>query len=69
MTTKGADFLVAQLNPIFRKSRSMIRVLKVDTDNEDIMMNNMFRATLYRVHYGSKNVIEVTHEIMENARG
>lgn len=69
MKTETANFLVNQLNPIFKKSKSFIRRLEVDTDNEDIKMVNLFRATLYRVHYGSMNMIEVTHEIMENARG
>ena len=69
MTTDKANFLVEQLNPIFKKSTSFIRKLKVDYDNEDILMINLCKATLYRVHYGSKNVIEVAFEIMENARG
>lgn len=69
MKTETANFLVNQLNPIFKKSTSFIRKLEIDSDNEDIKMVNLFQATLYRVHYGSRNMIEVTHEIMENARG
>lgn len=69
MTTKKAEFLVEQLNPIFKRSTSIIRRLAIDHDNEDIMMINLCTAILYRVHYGSKNIIEVTYEIMENARG
>lgn len=69
MRTEAATFLVEQLNPIFKKSKSFIRNLEIDFDNQDIKMNNLFKATMYRVHYGSKNAIEVTHEIMENALG
>lgn len=68
MKTATADFLVEQLNPIFKKSKSYIRKLKVDYDNQDIMMDNLFKATIYRVHYGNKNVVDVVYEIMENAR-
>ena len=68
MKTDTANFLVEQLNPLFRKSKSYIRKLKVDADNQDIMMDNLFKATIYRVHYGSKKIVDVVYEIMENAR-
>lgn len=67
MKTKTAYFLVEQLSPIFKKSTSIIRKLKVDEDNEDIEMINMFNATLYRVNYSSRNMFQVTREITENA--
>ena len=69
MKTEYANFLVDQLNPIFKKSKSFIRKLEVDADNEDIKMVNLFKATLYRVHYGNRNVIDVAYEIMDNVRG
>lgn len=68
MKTETANFLVNQLNPVLKQSHSFIRRLRVDYDNEDIEMLNLFKATIYRVPYGSRNIIEVMNEISENAR-
>ena len=67
MKTEKAQFLTEQLNPLLKKSGGYIRKLKVDPDNEQIELRNLFDATLHRVDYRGRHTLDVLHEIVENA--
>ena len=69
MSDSKALFLINQLNPIIRQTKSYIRKLAVDPDNEDIKLINMFNATLHRIPYGGRSGIQVAYDIFDYLRG
>lgn len=67
MTDKNAQFLIDQLNPIYRKSSGVVRRLGLDYDNQDILLINAFGAILCRIYYGEQPMRLVHHSIVENS--
>lgn len=67
MKTEKAQFLVEQINPLLKNTTSYIRRVKVDPDNEQIELINLFGSILHRVDYKGRHTLDVIHEIVENA--
>ena len=69
MSDNKALFLVNQLNPILKKSTSYIRELRIDPDNQDIMLINLCRACMHRINYTGRTAIQVSYDIFDYLRG
>lgn len=67
MKTERAQFLIDCINPLLKGTTSYIRKLKLDRDNEQIEMINLFQAVLHRIDYKGRTSLDVLREIVDNA--
>ena len=69
MGIEDAKFLIKQLEPILKRTRWYLTRLKLDPENEDIEVCNMFGAVFYRIHYPEYRMAGALKKIMEEVYG
>lgn len=65
MNEVNARLLVDQLKPILKKTKSFMCKIDIDTDNEEIVIMNMFNAILWRLYYPNLRMIDALYDISD----
>ena len=69
MKIEDATFLIGQMNPILKKTHWYMQKLRLDPENDDIEVCNIFGAVFYRIHYPEYRMAGALKKIMEEVYG